>query len=292
MLLAIDIGNTHTVIGVYAGDSLRAMWRIATNRKAAADELRIVFSTLFSLEELDLRQVRASAVASVVPQLTRAWMQAIKDATGALSLVCNAETAAGLFDADYPNPREIGADRVVFPEQEMALRLARNLAESLLKIIIFVGYLALCSRMKEMKRVFSYHGAEHKTIFCYEAGLPLTVENARRMPRHHPRCGTSFLFMVIAISILVSTAVFAVWPVHNVILRFLAHLAMLPVIVGISYEFNRWAGRHDGPITRILVAPGLWLQNFTTFEPDDSMIEVGIHALELVLPEKQGEDAW
>ena len=112
MLLAIDIGNTHTVIGVYAGDSLRAMWRIATNRKAAADELRIVFSTLFSLEELDLRQVRASAVASVVPQLTRAWMQAIKDATGALSLVCNAETAAGLFDVDYPNPREIGADRV------------------------------------------------------------------------------------------------------------------------------------------------------------------------------------
>ena len=108
MLLAIDIGNTHTVIGVYAGDSLRAMWRIATNRKAAADELRIVFSTLFSLEGLDLSQVRASAVASVVPQLTKA----IKDATGALSLVCNAETAAGLFDADYPNPREIGADRV------------------------------------------------------------------------------------------------------------------------------------------------------------------------------------
>lgn len=112
MLLAIDIGNTHTVIGVYAGDSLRAMWRIATNRKAAADELRIVFSTLFSLESLDLSRVRASAVASVVPQLTKAWMQAIKDATGARSLVCNAETAEGLFDADYPNPREIGADRV------------------------------------------------------------------------------------------------------------------------------------------------------------------------------------
>ena len=143
-----------------------------------------------------------------------------------------------------------------------------------------------------MKRVFSYHGAEHKTIFCYEAGLPLTVENVRIQPRHHPRCGTSFLFMVIAISILVSTAVFAVWPVHNVILRFLAHLAMLPVIVGISYEFNRWAGRHDGPITRVLTAPGLWLQNFTTFEPDDSMIEVGIHALELVLPEEKGTDAW
>ena len=170
--------------------------------------------------------------------------------------------------------------------------LARNLAESLLKLLIFVAYLALCSRMGEMKRVFSYHGAEHKTIFCYEAGLPLTVENVRKQPRHHPRCGTSFLFMVIAISIIVSTVVFAIWPVYNAFLRFLAHLAMLPLIVGVSYEFNRWAGRHDGPITRVFIAPGLWLQNFTTFEPDDSMIEVGIRALELVLPEKQGEDAW
>ena len=99
--------------------------------------------------------------------------------------------------------------------------LVRNIAESFLKILIFVAYLALCSRMGEMKRVFSYHGAEHKTIFCYEAGLPLTVENVRVQPRHHPRCGTSFLFMVIAISILVSTAVFSVWPVYHPILRFL-----------------------------------------------------------------------
>ena len=170
--------------------------------------------------------------------------------------------------------------------------LARNVAENLLKIAIFVGYLALCSRMGEMKRVFSYHGAEHKTIFCYEAGLPLTVENVRKQPRHHPRCGTSFLFMVIAISIIVSTVVFSIWPISNPLLRFLAHLVMLPLIVGISYEFNRWAGRHDGPVTKILTAPGLWLQNFTTFEPDDSMMEVGIKALELVLPERQGEDAW
>ena len=170
--------------------------------------------------------------------------------------------------------------------------VARNVAESVLKIVIFVGYLALCSRMKDIHRVFQYHGAEHKTIFCYEAGLPLTVENVRKQPRHHPRCGTSFLFVVIFISILVSSVVFSIWPVTHVLWRFLAHLVMLPVIVGISYEFNRWAGRHDGPITRILVAPGLWLQNFTTFEPDDSMMEVGIKALELVLPEKKGEDAW
>ena len=203
----------------------------------------------------------------------------------ALAVLLGAGMSIGLF---FLLPTLLGTFITLFTDS----MLARNLAESLLKIIIFVGYLALCSRMKEMKRVFSYHGAEHKTIFCYEAGLPLTVENVRIQPRHHPRCGTSFLFMVIAISILVSTAVFAIWPIHNALLRFLAHLAMLPVIVGISYEFSRWAGRHDGPITRVLTAPGLWLQNFTTFEPDDSMIEVGIHALELVLPEEKGADAW
>ena len=170
--------------------------------------------------------------------------------------------------------------------------LARNLAESLLKIVIFMGYLAMCSRMKDIRRVFQYHGAEHKTIFCYEAGLPLTVENVRKQSRHHPRCGTSFLFVVIIVSILVSTVVFSIWPIYNVLLRFLAHLVMLPAIVGVSYEFNRWCGRNDNALTRVLTAPGLWMQNFTTFEPDDSMIEVGIKALELVLPEKQGEDAW
>ena len=176
-----------------------------------------------------------------------------------------------------------------FPDAPMWLR---NLLEGVVKLVIFFCYLYFCSRLKDIHRTFQYHGAEHKTIFCYEAGLPLTVENVRRQPRHHPRCGTSFLFMVIAISIIVSTIVFAIWPVHHPLLRFLAHLLMLPIIVGVSYEFNRWAGRHDGPITKLLTAPGLWLQNFTTFEPDDSMIEVGIKALELVLPEVKGEDAW
>lgn len=170
--------------------------------------------------------------------------------------------------------------------------LARNLAENLLKIVIFVGYLALCSRMKDVRRTFSYHGAEHKTIFCYEKGLPLTVENVKEQPRHHPRCGTSFLFMVIFISIIVSTIFFSIWPMTNPFARFGAHLLMLPLIVGISYEFNRWAGRHDGPVTKILTAPGLWLQNFTTFEPDDSMMEVGIAALQAVIPEEKGKDSW
>ena len=172
--------------------------------------------------------------------------------------------------------------------------LIHNVVEAVIRIVVFLGYLILCSRMKDIKRVFSYHGAEHKSIFCYERGLELTVENVRKMPRHHPRCGTSFLFVVIIISILVSSVVFSLpfvaW--DNLWVRMGLHLLLLPLVVGISYEINRYAGRHDNPVTRVLTAPGLWLQNFTTFEPDASMIEVGIEALKLVLPEEKGADAW
>lgn len=171
-------------------------------------------------------------------------------------------------------------------------QLVRNLAESAIKMVIFMGYLMLCSKLKDIQRVFQYHGAEHKAIFCYEEGLPLTVENVRKQPRHHPRCGTSFMFFVIFISIIISTAVFSVYPVNHPLWRLLANLAMLPLVVAISYEFNRFMGRHDNALCRLLIAPGLWLQNFTTFEPDDSMIEVGITALKLVLPEEEGADAW
>ncbi len=168
----------------------------------------------------------------------------------------------------------------------------RNVVEGLLKIAIFLLYLIVCSRQKDIYRVFQYHGAEHKTIFCYEAGLPLTVENVRMQPRHHPRCGTSFLFVVIFVSILFSSAVFGIWPITNVWLRTLAHLLLLPLVVGVTYEFNRWVGRHDNSLTRVLTAPGMWLQNFTTNEPDDSMIACAIRSLELVLPAEQGKDAW
>jgi len=168
----------------------------------------------------------------------------------------------------------------------------RNVVEGLLKIVIFLLYLIVCSRQKDIYRVFQYHGAEHKTIFCYEAGLPLTVENVRAQPRHHPRCGTSFLFVVIFVSILFSSAVFGVWPITSVWLRTLAHLLLLPLVGGVTYEFNRWVGRHDNPVTRVLTAPGMWLQNFTTNEPDDGMIECAIRSLELVLPSEQGKDSW
>lgn len=164
----------------------------------------------------------------------------------------------------------------------------RNLLEGIVKIAIFLGYLIGISKMKDMKRVFSYHGAEHKTIRCYEAGLPLTVENVRPMTRLHPRCGTSFLFVVIFISILVGALI----QTPNTLLRMGLHLLLLPVVVAVSYEINRFVGRHDNWLTKIITAPGMWLQNFTTNEPDDSMIEVGIESLKLVIPEREGADEW
>ena len=179
--------------------------------------------------------------------------------------------------------------------------LVRNLLEGVVRIAIFLAYMFLCSRMKDMKRVFSYHGAEHKTIRCYEARLPLTVENVRKQTRLHPRCGTSFLFVVIIVSILVfsvaSVLLRPITPVFssgilNALVRVVLKLLLLPIVVGISYEFNRLVGRYDNRLTRALSAPGMWLQYLTTNEPDDSMIEVGIEALTQVLPEKEGADKW
>ena len=170
--------------------------------------------------------------------------------------------------------------------------VVRSLIEGVVRVIMFLGYMIGVSQRKDMKRVFSYHGAEHKTIRCYEAKLPLTVENARQMTRLHPRCGTSFLFVVVILSILISAIFSAIWPVDNMLGRLGLTLLRLPLIVAIAYEFNRLVGRHDNKLTRFLSKPGMWLQYFTTQEPDDSMLEVGIRALELVLPEHEGEDKW
>jgi len=182
--------------------------------------------------------------------------------------------------------------------------LTLNLVEGVIRMVIFGTYMVLVSRMSDMKRVFAYHGAEHKTIRCYEAGLPLTVENVRIQTRLHPRCGTSFLLIIMIISILVfsvaSTGLLALFPGLEAIRgSFLYRLTMiafklllLPLVVGITYEINRLVGRYDNGFTRILSAPGMWMQNFTTNEPDDTMIEVGIAAVQAVLPEEEGSDRW
>ena len=191
-----------------------------------------------------------------------------------------------------------------FLDRWIQSNLLLNLVEGAIRICIFIAYIFAVSRMKEMKRLFAYHGAEHKTIRCYEAGLPLTVENVRKMTRLHPRCGTSFLLGGMILSILVfsvaSSALLACVPalaaIHGTIgyklIMIVFKLLLLPLVVAISYEINRWVGRHDNWLTRILTAPGMWFQNFTTNEPDDSMIEVGIRAVEAVLPEKEGSDRW
>jgi uncharacterized protein YqhQ len=166
--------------------------------------------------------------------------------------------------------------------------LLRNLCEGLVKIVVFTLYMIGVSKLPDMRRVFSYHGAEHKTIKCYELGKPLTVENVRPCTRKHPRCGTSFLFVVIVISILLGSFIH----ISNTLLRMLCHLLMLFPVVALSYEMNRWVGRHDNALTRVLTAPGMWFQRFTTNEPDDSMIECAIAAMEAVIPEQEGADNW
>ena len=171
-------------------------------------------------------------------------------------------------------------------------RWAKVVLEAVLKVGIFLTYMVAISKMKEIHRVFEYHGAEHKTIACYEAGDELTVENVRKMPRHHPRCGTSFLFVVIILAILCYSVLFSIFTPPNTLVRILLQLLLIPVVVGIAYEINHYVGRHDNAVTKIITAPGLWLQNFTTFEPDDSMIEVGIESLKQVIPEQKGKDTW
>ena len=167
-------------------------------------------------------------------------------------------------------------------------RWPRVILESVLKMAIFLGYMFLCSRLKEIHRMFEYHGAEHKTIACYEAGEELTVENVRRHSRFHPRCGTSFLFLVILIGIVL----YALLPWESTALRVVYKLLLLPVLVGVSYEVIKWAGRSNSWLARAVSRPGLWLQRLTTFEPDDSMIEVAIAAVTPVLPENPEDGKW
>ena len=170
-----------------------------------------------------------------------------------------------------------------------ALGWSKNLIEGLMKIVIFIAYLWLVSLMPDIRRTFEYHGAEHKSIFCYEAGVELTPENAARYKRFHPRCGTSFMFVMIAISILINSLPFVPW--DNMVLRMIIKLALLPFVIGLGYEFLMYAGKHDNLLVRILSAPGLWMQRITTREPDEQQLAVAIEALKSCMPEEFPEHA-
>lgn len=169
------------------------------------------------------------------------------------------------------------------------------LFEGLMRMIIFVAYIWIVSKVPDIKRVFMYHGAEHKSIFCYESGLPLTVENVKKQKRFHPRCGTSFIFVILIISILISSALVVAFPAlsadENRILWMAIKILIVPLTVGIGYEFIRYAGKHDNIFVKILAAPGLWMQRLTTNEPTDDIIEVGIESLKAVLDDVESDNS-
>lgn len=165
--------------------------------------------------------------------------------------------------------------------------------EGVMKIVIFVIYIALVSRMKDINRTFQYHGAEHKTIFCYEKGLDLTVENVKKQSRFHPRCGTSFIFVTLIFSIIFSTVLSKIFPgiATNRVLWMFLKLAFIPLLVGVGYEFIKLAGKYDNLFIRIISAPGLWMQRLTTKEPtEDAIIEVGIEAIKAVITDNPEDD--
>ena len=166
--------------------------------------------------------------------------------------------------------------------------------EGVLKILIFLGYMVAVSQLPDIKRVYRYHGAEHKTIFCYEAGLPLTVENIREQKRFHPRCGTSFMILMLIVSIAVTLLLDAILPwLKGVLwLRTIVKLLLVPLICGLGYELIKICGRYDNIVTRIIAYPGLLVQRLTVYEPDDQMIEIAIAAMNPVIPEDEEADKW
>ena len=200
----------------------------------------------------------------------------------AISLVLGVALAVGLF---IFLPTFLGG--LIFDNipnlDGAAANVWRNIVEGVFKVIVFILYIWLTAFIPDMKRVYMYHGAEHKSIFCYEAGDELTVENVKKHSRFHPRCGTSFMFSMIILSIAVG--IIFLWAVETVWLRSLLKIALLPLTVGIGYEFIRYAGRHDNALIRALSRPGLWMQNLTTREPSDDIIEIGITSLKCALPD-------
>lgn len=243
-----------------------------------------VKALMFSAEFFDLEEGGASE-SKFDRWLEDKFGDKIKDIVIYVSVVLSILLSVGLFFM-FPN---FVAELIAKLTSIQVDGTPRTLIEGGIRILIFLGYLLLVSQMKEIKRVFMYHGAEHKTISTYEQGLELTVENARGSSRLHPRCGTSFLIFVMVISVIVFMIIPKGLTWYN---RALFKLLLLPVVAGLSYEIIKFAGRHDNWFTRIISKPGMWLQYITTREPDDSQLEVAIEAMKAVLTGDKEDDKW
>ena len=240
-----------------------------------------VKALMFSADQYDLEDGEAYEPSKFEAWLDRKFGDKVKDIAIYASVVIALALGVGLF---MLLPNVIAG----FFGKFVTNNILRNLVEGGIRIVIFLGYMILVSQMKDIQRVFQYHGAEHKTIACYEHGEELTPENARKFCRLHPRCGTSFLLIVMVVSIIAFS--FLGWgPVWQ---RLLLRLALLPVVAGISYEAIKLAGRSENRVVQLLTKPGLWLQYLTTREPDDSQLEVAIAAMKSVLTENKEEDKW
>jgi uncharacterized protein YqhQ len=222
----------------------------------------------------------------------------IKDVVIYVSLLISLVLSVGLFmllPAFLTKGAEFLGSKIAVLNPIVSSHAFTSIFEGIIRMIIFLGYMILVSQMKDIKRIFEYHGAEHKSIACYEADEELTVENVRKHTRFHPRCGTSFLLFVMVISIIVFACLprfdqFAGWA--SILLRMGTRLLLLPVVAGLSYEVIKLAGRSKNAAVRILTKPGLWLQRLTTREPDDSQIEVAIQSILAVIPENREDDKW
>ena len=205
-----------------------------------------------------------------------------------IAMVIGVILSVGLFVL-LPNLATMGANALYYNAVgDNMPSFVQNLISGIIRIVIFVVYMLLCSLMKDIRRTFEYHGAEHKSVACYEAGMELTVENAKKCSRLHPRCGTSFIFIMLILSILVTSFInWNTWPKWAIMLT---KLGMLPVIVGVGFEFLMLAGKYPNPVTKLFSIPGLWMQRITTKEPDDSQLEVAIKAIKCAMPDEFPEE--
>lgn len=243
-----------------------------------------VKSIMYSAEFVELEDEEQSQPSKIDKFLERLFGEKLQEGIIYFSVFIALVFGIGLFIL-LPN---LLAGLMHFNKNTASGSIYYNLFEGLIRIILFVGYIVLISKLKDVKRVFEYHGAEHKTIHCYENEEELTVENVRKYTTRHPRCGTAFLMVVMVVSILLFS--FMGW--HNILINFATRLLLLPLVAGLSYEVIKFAGRSDWKIMNIVNAPGLALQRFTTREPDDSQIEVAIAALNSVLVEDSEADKW